>query len=39
MQKRGKPEAFEGRFYDERHIFNIQMQDEAFAWFDEHLRS
>ncbi|MGM0506514.1 MAG: alpha/beta hydrolase family protein [Bacteroidota bacterium] len=30
---------FEGRFYDERHIFNRQMQEEAFDWMDRQLSS
>jgi cephalosporin-C deacetylase-like acetyl esterase len=34
----GAPEAFSGRFYDERHIFNVHMQDEAIAWFDRLLK-
>lgn len=38
-RKAGKPDAFEGRFYDQRHIFNIEMQNDAFAWFDRHLKS
>lgn len=31
--------SFDGRFYDERHIFNRQMQEEAFDWLDQHLKS
>jgi dienelactone hydrolase len=33
-KKAGAPAAFRSRFFDERHIFNIAMQDEAFAWLD-----
>lgn len=36
--KAGRPEAFEGRFYDQKHIFNVEMQNEAFAWLDRHLK-
>lgn len=32
-------ENFEGRFYDESHIFNRQMQEDAFDWMDRQLRS
>lgn len=38
-KKAGAAQAFEGRFYDERHIFNIAMQNDAFAWFDRVLKS
>lgn len=37
-EKCGAKEAFSGRFYDQPHIFNIEMQEEAFAWFDQHLK-
>lgn len=33
----GHAEAFDGRFYDVRHEFNVTMQDDAFAWFDKRL--
>ncbi len=33
----GLSERFSGRFYDVPHEFNVQMQDEAFAWIDAHL--
>lgn len=36
--KAGAPRAFTSQFFDERHIFNRQMQDEAFAWLDRHLK-
>jgi dienelactone hydrolase len=36
--KAGMPDAFVGRFYDVPHRFDIDMQDEAFAWFDRHLK-
>lgn len=29
---------FDGRFYDEPHRFTRKMQDDAFAWFDRHLK-
>jgi len=38
-RKAGKPDAFAGRFYDQRHIFNVEMQNDAFRWFDRHLKS
>jgi hypothetical protein len=31
-------DRFEGRFYDVRHIFSREMQDEAFDWLDQWLR-
>lgn len=36
--KAGVADRFTGRFYDVRHIFNRQMQDDAFAWFDTRLK-
>ncbi len=38
FEKAGAKEQFAGRFYDEPHIFTRAMQDEAFAWFDRHLK-
>lgn len=32
-------QAFESRFFDVPHIFNIEMQEHAFAWLDRKLRS
>ncbi len=37
-RKAGQPEAFQGRFYDQKHIFNVEMQNDAFGWLDRHLR-
>ena len=37
--KAGVKERFQGRFYEAPHIFNKQMQDEAFEWFDKQLRA
>jgi dienelactone hydrolase len=38
-KKAGAPaDAFESRFFDVLHIFNIEMQEHAFAWLDRHLR-
>ena len=37
-QKAGVADQFEGRFYDINHILNVEMQDEAFDWFDHHLK-
>jgi dienelactone hydrolase len=36
--KAGAAEAFTSKFYEVRHIFNIEMQEEAFAWFDKCLK-
>jgi hypothetical protein len=36
--KAGVTDRFTGRFYNVPHIFNRQMQDDAFAWFDERLK-
>jgi dienelactone hydrolase len=36
--KAGCADQFSGRFYDEPHRFTVAMQDEAFAWFDRHLK-
>lgn len=33
------PGKFEGRFYDEPHIFNRRMQEEAYDWMDRQLSS
>lgn len=39
-KKAGAPEgAFESRFYDVPHIFNIEMQEHAFAWLERNLKS
>jgi dienelactone hydrolase len=38
-RKAGAAESFTGRFYDQRHIFNIEMQNDAFAWFDRVLKA
>jgi len=34
----GAPAQFTGRFYDVPHQYSVAMQDDAFAWFDRHLR-
>ena len=36
--KAGIADRFTSRFYDVPHQFNVQMQDDAFAWFDTQLR-
>jgi len=36
--KAGAPENFQGRFYDLGHTFSIEMQEEAFAFLDKHLK-
>jgi len=33
-EKAGAPERYEGRFYPGPHKFDLEMQEEAFAWFD-----
>ncbi|BDC49041.1 hypothetical protein F183_A13570 [Bryobacterales bacterium F-183] len=38
-RKAGAPAgAFSSRFYDVPHIFNLEMQNDAFAWFDRELK-
>ncbi|MGE3805823.1 MAG: alpha/beta hydrolase family protein [Gemmataceae bacterium] len=37
-EKAGVKDRFTGRFYDAPHMYNKQMQDDAFAWFDQHLK-
>lgn len=37
--KAGASEQFSGRFYDRPHMFSIDMQNDAFAWFDRHLQA
>jgi dienelactone hydrolase len=37
-EKAGVTDRFTGRFYNVPHIFNRQMQDDAFAWLDERLK-
>ena len=36
--KAGKPENFQGRFYDQPHRFSRDMQEDAFRWLDSHLK-
>lgn len=36
--KAAASDRFEGRFYDVPHVFSRKMQDDAFAWFDRHLK-
>ena len=31
------PERFKGQFYDVPHQFNVEMQDDAFAWLEKWL--
>ncbi len=38
-KKAGAADSFTGRFYDVPHIFNVEMQEDAFAWFDARLKS
>lgn len=37
-RKAGVADHFLGKFYDHPHIFSLNMQNEAFAWLDRHLR-
>lgn len=36
--KAGASKAFTAQFFEQRHIFNREMQDAAFAWFDRQLK-
>jgi dienelactone hydrolase len=36
--KAGAASMFQGRFYDQPHIFNVKMQEEAFDWMDHWLK-
>ncbi len=38
-EKAGVKDRFSGRFYDNKHFFSQQMQNEAFAFFDAHLKN
>jgi dienelactone hydrolase len=38
-RRAGAEEKFCGKFYDLPHIFSIDMQNDAFDWFDRHLKS
>jgi dienelactone hydrolase len=37
-KKGGASDSFAPRFYDRPHIFDVDMQEDAFAWFDGHLK-
>lgn len=37
-RKAGAGERFQGRFYEEPHLFTQPMQNDALAWFDRHLK-
>ncbi len=37
--KAGAKDRFADRFYDEPHKYTLAMQEEAFAWFDRHLKT
>lgn len=37
-QKAGVALKFQGKFYDQPHIFSVSMQEDAFTWFDKHLK-
>ena len=36
--KAGASSLFRGRFYDQPHIFSLEMQEEAFDWLDHWLK-
>jgi hypothetical protein len=36
--KAGAADAFTARFYDLPHTLNVEMQEDAFAWFDRRLK-
>ncbi len=38
FRKAGVADRFRGEFYDHPHIFSLNMQKDAFAWLDRHLR-
>ena len=38
FEKAGAPNRFDGRFYDQPHIFSLKMQEDAFDWLDKWLR-
>lgn len=38
-KKAGAASAFRSKFYDEKHIFNIAMQEDAFGWLDSVLKA
>jgi len=37
-KKAGAAPAFRAKFFEEKHVFNIAMQEEAFGWLDEVLK-
>jgi dienelactone hydrolase len=37
-RKGGASDAFAGKFYDVPHRFDVPMQEDAFTWFDKHLK-
>jgi|SRR5579871_224233 len=37
--KSGARDRFTGRFYDVPHQFNVEMQEDAFRWLDQHLQA
>jgi hypothetical protein len=38
-RRAGVVDRFNGQFYDVPHRFDIPMQDDAVAWFDQHLKA
>jgi len=36
--KAGRPQNYQGRFYPGPHKFDLEMQEDAFAWFDRHMK-
>lgn len=38
FEKAGAAESYSGRFYPGGHKFDLEMQKDAFEWFDEHLK-
>jgi hypothetical protein len=38
-EKAGVKNHFDGRFYDGGHRFDVPMQEDAFDWFDRHLKA
>ena len=39
FEKGGAADAYRGHFYPGGHKFDLEMQKDAFAWFDRHLKN
>lgn len=38
-KKAGSSQTFKSQFYEQKHIFNVEMQNDAFAWLDQQLKA